>query len=477
LAKRSLLPIILCGGSGTRLWPLSRASYPKQFWNLPNKDDLSLLQKTLQRLNNLENLKEPIIICNEEHRFIAAEQLREIEIKASSIILETCQRNTAPAIAIAALKALEDDEDPFLLVLAADHEIKNINNFHKVINSAREIAEKDLLITFGVIPNSIKTGYGYIQAEKELNSTDILGSKILKFIEKPNKDIAAELIKDNKNLWNSGIFLFKASTILKEIDKFKPEISQHCKKSLEKSKQDLDFLRLNKSSFEKCENIAIDVAVMEKTNKGFVLPLNAGWSDIGCWKALWESSNKDANGNVLNGNTIVKQTNNCYVRSEDRLVVGIGLNNLAIIETDDAILVSNIDQTQDVKKIVKILEDKNLQEGLEHKKIFRPWGNYTTIVDGKGWKVKKIEVDPGKSLSLQMHKKRSEHWVVVKGSAIVELESEKYELNINESTYIPLGSKHRLSNKNQEKLELIEVQSGSYLGEDDIIRFQDNYGR
>tara|TARA_Y100001968_G_scaffold226184_1_gene208962 strand:+ start:438 stop:1886 length:1449 start_codon:yes stop_codon:yes gene_type:complete len=476
--RSSLIPVILCGGTGTRLWPVSRSTYPKQYWNLTGKNKQTLLQQTQLRLEGLEEINDPIFICHEDHRFIVAEQIREINIKPNSIVLEPFGRNTAPAIAIAALKALEEDKDPILLVLSADHEINEVNTFHKTINAGRKFAEQGRLVTFGIIPSGPETGYGYIEAISSLeNKQNPIGVDIARFVEKPDKETAKKFLNDKKFTWNSGIFLFKAQTILNELQRLEPNLLKACKCALNEGKNDLDFLRLDKKAFDKCANLAIDVAVMERTNLGTVLPLNAGWNDIGSWKALWETETKDKKGNVIKGNVISKSSSNCYLRSDSRLVVGIGLENIVVVETDDAVLISDIEETQEVKKIVKDLEKKGASQGKAHKKIYRPWGNFTSVVEGKRWQVKKIEVKPGASLSLQMHHHRAEHWIVVKGTALVERDNKKELLKVNQSTYIPLGCKHRLSNPGRLPVELIEVQSGDYLGEDDIIRFDDIYGR
>ena len=477
LQIRPLIPVILCGGTGTRLWPLSRASYPKQYWNLTGQNDQSLLQRTQLRLKKLKEIKDPILICNQDHRFIVAEQIREINVDANSIILEPIGRNTAPAITIAALKACEKGEDPLLLILAADHEIQDIEKFHAVINAAIPYAERGRLITFGIVPTSAETGYGYIKSNTSINKANLNGIEITQFVEKPNKETAQKFLNDKRFTWNSGMFLFRASIILKEIERLAPEILNYCKESLNKGNQDLDFFRLDKESFENCENLAIDVAIMEKTNLGTVIPLDAGWSDVGSWKNLWITGDKDSQGNIIQGNVITKNSKNCYLRSESRLVVGIGINNLAVIETDDAILISDMDETQKAKNIVEELEKKSASEGKAHRKIYRPWGNYFSVVEGKNWQVKRIEVKPGESLSLQKHNHRAEHWVVVKGTALIERDNKKELLERNQSTYIPIGCKHRLSNPGKIPVELIEVQSGDYLGEDDIIRYEDIYGR
>ena len=478
ITDNSIIPVILSGGSGTRLWPLSRESYPKQFLALDSRTKKTLLQKTYERLLGLEGLENPILICNENHRFIVAEQFREINTDPQAIILEPVGRNTAPAIAVAALQAISLGKDPLLLILAADHLIENIIEFQRVIQSAKVYAKQGRLVTFGIVPTCAETGYGYIEA-KELNDDEdqIDGIEINKFIEKPNQEIAEKLIKDSRYTWNSGMFLFKASSIISELEKFSPEIINYCKIAIENDVEDLDFLRLEAESFKKCPKISLDIAVMEKTKLGTVLPLNAGWSDIGSWKSLWDISQKNKDGNYINGKIIAEKSRNCYLESEQRLIVGIGIENLIVVDTNDAILVANRDESQNIGNIIKNLCSKDFPEGKIHKKIYRPWGNYTTIVEGNRWLVKLIEVKPNASLSLQMHNYRAEHWVVVNGTALIEKNGEKQLLSENESTFIPLGCKHRLSNPGRIKLELIEVQSGVYLDEEDIIRFEDSYGR
>ena len=467
----------MCGGTGTRLWPLSRASYPKQYWALTGKDNETLLQQTQLRLKGLQGVSDPLLICHEDHRFIVAEQMRQINVEPSAILLEPIGRNTAPAIALAALQATEQGEDPLLLVLAADHVIRDVNQFTRVIEAGRIHAEEGRLVTFGIVPTSPEIGYGYIEATESLSKDEPKGVNIARFVEKPNRQSAEKFLADGRFTWNSGIFLFKASTILSELEKFSPEVVKSCKAALEKDMPDLEFLRVEKVAFSKCPNIAIDVAVMEQTKLGTVLPLNAGWSDVGSWSALWENEQQDKDGNVLRGRVISKSNKNCYLRSEHRLVVGLGIEDLIVVETDDAVLIINRNQAQNVKNIVKSLEANGSPEAKAHRKIYRPWGNYTCVVDGSRWQVKKIEVKSGASLSLQMHHHRAEHWIVVKGTALIERDGKEQLIGENQSTYIPLGCKHRLTNPGRMPVELIEVQSGAYLGEDDIVRFEDRYGR
>jgi len=477
MSDNILLPVILSGGCGTRLWPLSRESFPKQYLTVDPNDNKSFLQKTQLRLNGLKNLENPFIICNEEHRFIVAEQMREIDIKPKKILLEPFGRNTAPAITLAALLALEEYSNPNLLILSADHEIKNIEKFLKVVEAGIDYCENDKLVTFGVIPQSPETGYGYIQADKPFESRQLIASKIIKFTEKPNYETAKKFLNDGCFTWNSGIFLFKAKNILEEIKKFAPEILNYCKKSISNKLFDLEFQRLDKNIFGECPNISIDYAVMEKTNKGVVLPMDVGWSDIGNWQSMWENSQKDMNGNSVNGKVILEQTKNCLFKSENRLVVGLGVEDLIVVETNDVVLVANKSKSEEIKKIVNELKENGISEGYEHKKIYRPWGHYISVLEESTWKVKVIIVKPGQKLSLQMHHHRSEHWIVVNGTANIEIDEKEITLHENQSSYIPLGSKHRLSNPGKIPLKLIEVQSGSYVGEDDIKRFEDNYGR
>ena len=382
-----IIPVILCGGSGTRLWPLSRESFPKQFLSINPKKNNSLLQDTYERIKDIKNIKDPILICNEEHRFIVAEQMRELSINPNSILLEPFGRNTAPAITIAALKALKIENDPILLILSSDHEIKDKKSFLKAINLGIDIVEHGNLITFGVIPTSPETGFGYIKSKEVLSKSEFKALEIDSFVEKPDQEKAKEFLKDNRFTWNSGMFLFKANDILKEVEKFNPEIIYFCNESIKNELFDLDFQRIDETFFSKCPNLSIDVAVMEKTKKGMVIPLDAGWSDLGSWKDLWEISEKDHLGNTIKGNILVKETTNCYLRGEHRLIAAIGLENLIVVETKDAILIVDQSRSQEVKSIVNDLKKLNIPEGQEHKKIFRPWGFYESIAndsqDGK----------------------------------------------------------------------------------------------
>ena len=472
-----IIPVILSGGSGSRLWPVSRASFPKQYHNLSSKNNFSLLQNTFNRLIGINNLEPPIIVCNEEHRFIVAEQMREINVVPSSIILEPFGKSTTPAISVAALRSIEIYEDPILLILSADHEIISKEDFQKAINIGQNYSSKDKLVTFGVIPTNPETGYGYIESTDDLKNSNLEASRIKRFVEKPSKEKANEFIKEKRYFWNSGIFMFKAKTILDEIQKYKPDIFKWSSESLKNSKKDLDFQRLNKDCFQKVENISIDIAIMEKTEGGIIIPLDAGWSDIGNWKSIYENGTSDSDENVLSGDVIIKNCKKSYIRSENRLVVGVGIENLIIIETNDAILISHKDSSQKIKEIVNKLNKEGRKEGIMHRKIYRPWGNFISVAEESRWQVKRIEVNPGQTLSLQMHHHRAEHWIVVRGTAKIEINGDSKLFSENQSTYIPLGSKHRLSNPGKIPLTLIEVQSGSYLGEDDIVRLNDKYGR
>ena len=475
--NNKLLPIILCGGTGTRLWPLSRRSFPKQYLSINNQKNSSFLQVTTQRIQNLENAENPIIICNEEHRFITAEQLRQINIKPSSIILEPSSQNTAPAITAAALKAISKGNDPILLILPSDHQIRNDKIFLDSIEEAKQATLEGRIVTFGIKPSNPATGFGYIKSKNSFNTNSSGPYKIESFIEKPKIELAEKFYQDKRYCWNSGIFMAKASILIKELEIFSPEIVLHCKESLRKKINDFDFERLDKNSFQKCPNISIDKAIMEKTSRGVIFPLNVGWSDIGSWKSLWENSSKDTTGNVLIGDSIGLSSENCLISSNSRLTVGLNIKDLIIVETNDAVLVTRKSESENVKELVNYLKNNNRSESEENRKVYRPWGNYVSVDNSLLWKIKKIEVNPGASLSLQLHKKRAEHWIVVEGLAKIQIDDEKFNLKANQSCYVPIGTKHRLSNPGKKPLIIIEVQSGKYLGEDDIIRFKDMYGR
>ncbi len=469
-----IIPVILAGGSGTRLWPLSRQLYPKQLIDLYN--DNTMLQNTVIRLENIETAGSPIVVCNEEHRFMTAEQLRKIGIEPGAIILEPVGRNTAPAIAAAALKAVEIEQDSVLLVLPADHVVEKTENFRAAVAAGLDYAESDHLITFGIIPDFPETGYGYIKKGRELDN-DTCAAEIEQFVEKPDLAKARSYVESGQYCWNSGMFMFKASAIVKELEKFAPAIMAKCRMAVESGSEDLDFFRLDREEFEKVPSDSIDYAVMEKTANGVVIPLDAGWSDLGSFDALWHAGRKDENLNVMRGDVIVHDVKSSYINSENRLVAAVGLEEFVIVETKDAVLVSPRDRVQEVKRIVAMLRQEKRPESITHSKVYRPWGSYETIDIEPRFQVKRISVKPGAKLSLQKHYHRAEHWTVVSGSAIVTRGEEQMLLKEDESTYIPLGMLHRLENPGRIPLELIEVQSGSYLGEDDIVRFDDVYGR
>ena len=466
-----IIPVILSGGSGTRLWPLSRKLHPKQFIELMGKT--TLFQEAVLRLP--ESIESPLIICNEEHRFLAAEQLREINKEPKNIILEPVGRNTAPAIALAALKSIKESEDAILLVLSADHLIQDMDKFHQAIALATKQAEQNKLVTFGIVPNKIETGYGYIKANisKNKNYYDID-----EFVEKPDYKTAKKYVDSGGYFWNSGMFMFKASVYLSELEKYEPEILSACQKSCQTEFYDLDFIRLNEQEFLKCPSQSIDYAVMEKTKNASMVVLDANWNDVGSWTALWDSQVKDNDDNLVVGDVILDKVSDTYVHStSNRLVSVIGLSNLIVVDTQDAVLVTNKEHAQDVKNIVEKIKKSGRLESDQHRKIFRPWGYYDSIDRGEGFQVKRILVNPGQKLSLQKHNHRSEHWVVVKGKAQVTCGEKTFQLIENQSTYISLGKVHRLENIEDTPLEIIEIQTGSYLGEDDIIRIDDDYER
>lgn len=466
-----MVPVIMSGGSGTRLWPLSRQLYPKQFLALSGEQ--SMLQDTLSRLDNLE-MQPPVIICNDEHRFIVAEQLRALEISNGEIILEPIGRNTAPAIAVAAFHALDKDEDAMLLVLAADHVINDQAAFHAAIAQAEVLAADGKLATFGIVPDKAETGYGYIKRGNKLGSD---GFEVDAFVEKPDLSTAESYLLSGDYLWNSGMFMFKASRYLEELKIHHPDIYSCCKNVVDNIEKSSDFLRLNKEIFSECPSESIDYAVMEKTKVAAVVPLDAQWNDVGSWSAIWDIRSKDEEGNVFVGDVVLEDVKNSYVHASSKLVTAVGVDNLVVVETPDAILVSSKDRVQDVKLIVEQLNNKGRQETIIHRQASRPWGSYDCIDQGERFQVKRIIVKPGATLSLQMHHHRAEHWVIVRGTALVTKGDEVFTISENQSTYIPLGVKHRLANPGVVPLEIIEVQSGSYLGEDDIVRYDDTYGR
>jgi len=467
-----ILPVIMAGGSGTRLWPLSRGNYPKQFLTLQN--DSTMLQTTIERLNGLQ-CEAPIVICNEEHRFIAAEQLRQINVVNSQILLEPIGRNTAPAIALAAFKAIESGKDPLLLVLAADHVVANVDAFQSSVTDAIQFAENGNLVTFGIVPNKPETGYGYIKCGAA--TLEGKGFDVAQFVEKPDLSTAQSYLESGSYFWNSGMFLFKASNYLSELKKYRSDIYEACERAIKVLEQDLDFIRIDKEAFEKCPDESVDYAVMEKTESSVVVPMDAGWNDIGGFSALWETAEKDAAGNALTGDVITSETQNTLVMAGEKLVTTVGVDDLVIVNTKDAILVAHKNKTQDVKKIVNELKANERSEVTFHREVYRPWGKYDSIDKGERFQVKRITVKPGAKLSVQMHHHRAEHWIVVSGAAKVTNGESELLLTENQSTYIPVGVVHALENPGKVPLELIEVQSGSYLGEDDIVRFEDRYGR
>jgi len=467
-----IVPVILSGGSGTRLWPLSRKQYPKQY--LPLAGDNTMLQETILRLKGLDNLADPIIVCNADHRFLVAEQCQQIDIQNPTILLEPVGRNTAPAIAAAALQSLRDPEDSTLLVLSADHVIQDVDAFHKAIDIAGQQAQSGKLTTFGIVPTDANTGYGYIKLSEENNNG---AYKVGEFVEKPDLKTAQTYLEQGNYLWNSGMFMFKADVLINELTTHSSDIVNSVNNAINNATQDLDFIRLDKQAFESSPSDSIDYALMEKSDNVVVVPLNAQWNDIGTWSALYDIGNKDANGNVTKGDVIIQDTTNTYINADQHMVVAIGVDNLIMIDTPDATFIATQDKAQEVKSIVESLQASGRCEGNAHRKVYRPWGWYDSIESGEYFQVKRLHVKPSAKLSLQMHHKRAEHWVVVSGTATVTNGEQTFSLNKGESTHIPLGVIHALENQTNKPLEIIEVQSGTYLGEDDIIRFEDMYGR
>ena len=470
--SRLIIPVILSGGSGTRLWPLSRKQYPKQY--LPLVGNNTMLQETILRLEGLDNLANPIIVCNADHRFLVAEQCQQINIQSPTILLEPVGRNTAPAIAAAALQSLEKSNDAVLLVLSADHVIQDIEALHKAIDAASNQAQEDKLVTFGIVPTDANTGYGYIKSAKDCIDGVY---KVEEFFEKPDLTTAQSYLEQGNYLWNSGMFMFKAGTLIDELTAHSPSIVTSVSNAINNAEQDLDFIRLDKQAFESSPSDSIDYALMEKSDNVVVVPLDAKWNDIGAWPALYDIGDKDNQGNVIKGDVITQDTTNTYINANHHMVATIGVSNLIVVDTADVTFVATQDKAQEVKDIVESLHAQGRDEGGLHRKVHRPWGWYDSIESGESFQVKRLHVKPGAKLSLQMHHKRAEHWVVVHGTATVTNGEQIFDLNKGESTYIPLGVTHALENNTQDPLEIIEVQSGSYLGEDDIVRFEDVYNR
>lgn len=508
-----IVPVIMSGGAGTRLWPLSRELYPKQL--LPLVNDCTMLQETQLRLNGLQNLAEPLVVCNESHRFMVAEQMRQAGCPAGTILLEPVGRNTAPAVAVAALQAQRAGADPVLLVLPADHVIVDAETFRGAVVAGAELARDGKLVAFGIVPTKPETGYGYIRAAGRLGcnrhsslvtchlqktnyqgqmandptaqavvtndqgqmTDDAAAFQVAEFVEKPDAVTAGQYLASGDYYWNSGMFMFRASRYLEELQKFAPQMHVCCREALDQAQRDLDFVRLDAEAFAACPKDSIDYAVMEKTAEAVVIPLDAGWSDVGSWSALWEVGAMNLEGNVVRGDVLTHDSRNCYLHSTGRMVAAVGLEDHVVVETADAVLVARRDRAQDVKAIVEQLKAQGRGEALLHRRVNRPWGSYESIDHSERFQVKRITVNPGASLSLQLHHHRAEHWIVVKGTARITRGDETLVLSENQSTYIPLGVKHRLENPGLIPLEIIEVQSGAYLGEDDIVRFDDLYGR
>ena len=470
-----IIPVILSGGSGTRLWPLSRETYPKQF--LPLADRNTMLQNTALRVAGLNDMAAPVVVCNEEHRFMVAEQLRAVGIHPAAVMLEPVGRNTAPAVAMVALHAQSENggADPLLLILPADHVIADVAGFRAAILQVAPQAEAGRLITFGIVPTAAETGYGYIKAGAPLNDQGVCA--VERFVEKPDQATAERYLASGDYYWNSGMFLFRASTFLAELERFAPAILAACQHALAGGRADRDFLWLDRAAFAACPKDSIDYAVMEKTDHAVVTPLAVGWNDVGSWSALWEVGERDADGNIERGDVISLETRDSYIDAASRLVATVGVEHLVVVETADAVLVAGKDRVQEVKAVVDQLKARQRPEGRLHRKVYRPWGCYDSIDFDQRFQVKRITVNPGASLSSQMHHHRAEHWVVVHGTARVTRGEEVFLLTENQSTYIPVGVRHRLENPGKIPLEIVEVQSGSYLGEDDIVRYDDVYGR
>ncbi|MFZ6658583.1 mannose-1-phosphate guanylyltransferase/mannose-6-phosphate isomerase [Undibacterium sp. TJN19] len=479
-----LQPVILSGGSGTRLWPLSREKHPKQLLALIGEE--TMLQATATRVSDFSGAlavaKRMIVVCNEEYRFITAEQLRTAGFSDCTLLLEPAGRNTAPALTLAALSAVASDSDAVLLVMPADHVINDKQGFHQAIQNGLPKAIDGAMVTFGIIPDRPETGYGYIQIGDAIAGSTV--RDLQAFVEKPVVEVAQQYLDGGRHLWNSGIFMMRASTWLKAIQHLQPDMYAACQQSMQQATVDCDFVRVDKEAFLACPADSIDYAVMEKLAKdtalnisGYVVPFDAGWSDVGAWDAVWQVSDKDAQGNSVHGDVLMEDSRNCLVISDSRLVACLGLEDVIVVETPDAVLVTNKANTQNIKRVVTRLKDENYPQTDNHRKVYRPWGHYDSVDSGEHFQVKRIVVKPGGRLSMQMHNHRAEHWIVVSGTALVTRGDDVMTLVANQSTYIPLGVKHRLENPGEIDLELIEVQSGAYLGEDDIVRFDDIYGR
>lgn len=469
-----LIPVILAGGVGSRLWPVSRSMLPKQFIDFPNMQG-SLFQNTLSRLESVPDVEDPIVVCNGDHRFLVAEQLRQLGKEHCNILLEPVGRNTAPAVALAALCALQDNADPLLLVLPADHVIQDQAAFQLAIEQALQSAKQGKLATFGIVPSVPETGYGYIKRGVELTGID--GYCVEQFVEKPDQETAQAYLDSGNYFWNSGMFLFSASMYLQELKQHAPDIFDSCHEAYASLERGEDFQLIPESIFGSCRSDSIDYAVMEKTAAAVVVPLDAGWNDLGAWDAMWEVQAKDEQGNVLSGDVLTANVHDSYILSQSRLVAVAGIQDVVVVETADAVLVTHRSQVQSVKHLVQQLQEQEREESTLHRLVYRPWGSYESLSSRPGYQVKHLVVNAGASISLQLHHKRAEHWTALKGVALVTCDNKEFELQPNESTYIPIGSKHRLTNTGDEPIEIIEVQIGEYLGEDDIVRFEDRYDR
>jgi mannose-1-phosphate guanylyltransferase / mannose-6-phosphate isomerase len=467
----AVFPVILSGGAGTRLWPLSREMYPKQLLALTSK--YSMLQDTALRLAGIAGARAPLVVCNEAHRFTVAEQLRALSLEPSAILLEPVGRNTAPAVALAALKAQELDEHATIVVAPADHVIRDARGFQQAADVAVGLAEAGQLVTFGIVAHAPETGYGYIRRGEGKGPA----YPVAQFIEKPSLDVAEKFVASGDYFWNSGMFVFKASRYLAELGLFAPDILAASTAAYRAARTDLDFVRIDKAAFEACRSESIDYAVMEKTHEAVVLPLDAGWSDVGSWSSLFDALPANEQGNVLQGDVLVHDTHDCYVHSSSRLVTAVGMDDHVIVETKDAVLVAPKDRVQDVKELVAMLKKAGRSESAWHREVYRPWGSYDSIDNGDRFQVKRLSLKPGGMLSLQMHHHRAEHWIVVQGTARVTCGEKTFLLSENESTYVPIGATHRIENPGKVALHIVEVRSGTYLGEDDIVRYEDNYGR